>query len=96
MTNLPDARRQELIERVSRMLRAWNLREPAIVLFTMHAPLAFLASQFMLAAQPFVGVLTGDEFARDFALLLEDPQNIEQLVTRLEAPNASGDVIGRI
>ena len=96
MTTLPDARRQELIERVSEMLRAWHLREPAIVLLTMHAPLAFLGSQFMLAAQPFVGVFTGDQFAHDLALLLEDPQNIEQLVTRLEASKPSGDVVGHI
>jgi len=88
MSTLPDARRQELIERVSSQLRVWGLREPAIVLLTMHAPLAFLGSQIMLAAEPFVGVFTGDEFIHDFALLIEDSQNIEQLVTALEATQA--------
>lgn len=84
MIALPDARREQLVERVSGQLCRWNMREPAIVLLAMHAPLAFLGSQFLLAAQPFVGVFTGDEFARDFALVVQDPETIEQLVKRLE------------
>lgn len=84
MPALQNARQRELIERVSAQLIAWNLREPAIVIMTMHAPLAFLGGQFLIAAQPFVGVVMGDSFARDFALLLQDPQNIEQLIARLE------------
>ncbi len=84
MTVVSDARRRELIERVSAQIVAWNLREPAIVFLTMHAPLAFLGSQFLIAAQPFVGIAAGDRFARDVAVLFEDPQNIEQLIARLE------------
>ena len=84
MPVLTDARQRELIERVCAQLIAWNLREPAIVFLTMHAPLAFLGSQFLIAAQPFVGMMTGDAFARDVALVLQDPHNIEQLVARLE------------
>ena len=84
MDSLDAARKQELIERVSSQLRAWNLREPAIVLLSMHAPLAFFASQLLLVAQPFLGSLTGDRLARDLALLLEDPQNVELLAARLQ------------
>jgi hypothetical protein len=88
MMALPDARRERLVERVSEQLFRWSMREPAIVLLAMHAPLAFLGSQVLLAAQPFLGVFTGDEFARDFALLVQDPESIEQLVKRLEkGPN---------
>jgi hypothetical protein len=85
MLHLSDAQRDELMDRVTAQLIQWHLREPAIVLLAMHAPLAFLGSQFLLAAQPFLGVFTGDAFARDFALLVEDPQAVEQLVARLEA-----------
>ncbi len=84
MSNLDDTRRRELIERVAAQLCRWNLREPAIFFLAMHAPLAFLGSQLVIAAQPFVGMMTGDSFARDFALLLEDPQNIELLIAQLE------------
>lgn len=80
-----DARRRELIERVSARLIAWNMHGPAIAFLTMHKPLAFLGSQFLIAAQPFVSMATGDQFARDIALVLEEPQNIEQLITQLES-----------
>lgn len=86
MPAMDDARRTALIERVAAQLVAWNLREPAIIFLTMHAPLAFLGSQFLIAAQPFVGMLTGDSFAREFAVLIEDPQNLELLIARLERP----------
>lgn len=78
------ARKRELIERVSAQIVAWNLREPALVFLTMHAPLAFFGSQFLIAAQPFLGILGENSFARDFALLLEDPQTVQELITRLE------------
>lgn len=84
MDALSDARRAELIDRLSAQLDAWNLREPAIVFLTMHSPLAFLGSQFLFAAQPFLGVFIGDGAARELAELIQDPQNIELLVTRLE------------
>ena len=84
MPILQDARRQELVDRVCGQLVAWNLREPAVVFLSMHAPLAFLGSQLLIAAQPFLGIVTGDEFARDFAVLLEDPESLDLLITRLE------------
>ena len=82
--SLTCARRDELIENMAFRLRAWQLREPAIVLLALHAPLAFLGSQFLLAAEPLLGVLGRDRLAQDLALLLQDPQNIELLLTRLE------------
>ncbi len=92
MDALSDARRAELIDRLSAQLDAWNLREPAIVFLTMHSPLAFLASQFLLAAQPFLGVFIGEGAARELAELIQDPQNIELLVTRLEESTRTSTV----
>jgi hypothetical protein len=43
----------------------------------------------MLAAQPFLALVTGDAFARDIALLLQEPENIELLVTRLQEPHTA-------
>lgn len=85
MSALQMARRQELMERVSAQLHAWNLREPAIVFLTMHAPLAFFGSQVLLMAQPFLGMFAGDRFARDLAVFLDEPQNVQDLITYLEA-----------
>lgn len=89
MSTLHDARQEKVIELVCARLIAWNLREPAVVFLSMHAPLAFLGSQFLIAAQPFLGVFTGDEFARDMALLLDDPASVERLLNRLEQTTPS-------
>lgn len=74
----------ELIERVARRLHAWGLGAPAILFLQMHAPLSFLGSQLILAGQPFVGWLTGDRVLRELAVLLEEPENVERLIARLE------------
>ncbi len=81
---LSPARRDELIETIAKRLRAWNLNAPAILFLQLQLPLAFLGSQLLLAAQPFIGVLTGDPLARDLAFLWEEPENIERLIAQLE------------
>ncbi len=84
MDELSAARRQELIERVGTQLRAWNMREPALALLSMHLPLAVIGSQFLLFAEPFVGLVAGPRTARDLAQLFQDTQGFEQLVAQLE------------
>lgn len=86
MDELSAARRQELIDRVCAQLRAWNLREPALVLLDMHLPLAWIGSQFLLFAEPFLGMAAGERTARDLVWLFQDSQNIQQLLTQLEKP----------
>ncbi len=86
MSQLSDARRHALLAALCRQICDWHLREPAIVLLTVHAPLALLGSQLLFAAQPFLGIFTGEEVARELPLLLEDPQAIPDLVSLLENP----------
>ena len=90
MPALEDTRRQELMERVRAQLGAWNLREPAIVFLSMHAPLAFFGSQLLLVAQPFLGLVVGDRWAGDLANFLDEPQNVQDLITYLEASPPGG------
>jgi hypothetical protein len=78
------ARKEELIERVARQLHASGLSAPAILFLQMNAPLSFLGSQLLFAAEPFVGWLTGDRMMHDIAYMLEEPENIERLIARLE------------
>ncbi len=84
MMSLNPARRDELIERIVQRVDTWRLRAPAILFLQMHAPLGFLASQFLFATQPFVSFFGDDQFTRDLALLLEEPTGIERLLARLE------------
>lgn len=86
MSALARARRETLLEALAERIIAYRLREPAIVLLTMHAPLAFLGGQMLFALQPFVTTLAGDTLARELPLLLEDPTALRELIARLEHP----------
>ncbi len=85
---LTAARRDELIESIAGQVRARHLQWPAILLLEAYAPLAFLGSNLLLAAQPWVGWFTGDRLARELALLSAEPVNLERLIARLEDDSA--------
>lgn len=76
-------RREELIEGLVRRVNQWGMVAPAIFLLEAHKPLSFLASQFLLLSQPtlepFLGGVVGE-----YALLLEDRENVETILSRLE------------
>lgn len=82
--SLSPARRDELLDDVARRLSAWGLRAPAVLLLEMHSPLAFLGGQILFATRPFLGWLTGDRLFHDLAYLLEEPENVDLLISRLE------------
>lgn len=82
---LTAARRDELIDALAARVGAWRLQSPAILLLSMHLPLAFIGSQCLLAAQPFVSFFTDARSAGELALLFEEPANVERLLARLEA-----------
>ncbi len=87
---LVPARRDELVEQIAGRLRALHLSAPAILLLQMHAPLSFLGSQLLLFAQPFAGLFAADRLSRDLALFLEDQENVERLIERLEIESPPG------
>lgn len=77
---LTSTHRDALIESLARWLTDLGMVTPAIFLLEAHRPLSFLASQVLLLAQPLLG-----QRARDYAFLLEDRENIERILERLEA-----------
>jgi hypothetical protein len=58
---------------------------PAIFFLALHAPVTWLGSQFLLAAEPLVAPFVGRQLAHDLALVLEDPASVQALVRRLES-----------
>ena len=85
-TSLDPARRDELIKTIAGRLRALNLDTTAILCLQLLEPFAFLSSQLLLAAQPFIGVAAGSRLAQDLALLAEKPENLRALIAQLERP----------
>jgi hypothetical protein len=68
-----------MIGRLAGWIQARGLESPAILLFELTKPLAFLGSQAMLVLQPFTGGAL-DEWAD----LLQDPAAIDQILERLD------------
>lgn len=86
---LDSTRRDALIEDLAQKIARLGLTTPAILFLEAHKPLSFLGSQALLFSQPLLGFLLGDETARDYALLLEDQENVEQLLRSLEGRAAA-------
>ncbi|MFQ6059205.1 MAG: hypothetical protein ACE5MB_10050 [Anaerolineae bacterium] len=82
--SLTITRRDELIEGLARKIAHLGLTTPAILFLEAHKPLSFLGSQALLFSQPLLGFLLGDKEAQDYALLLEDRENVERLLRSLE------------
>jgi len=81
---LSASRRDELIERLVSQLDAWGMVAPALMFLEANKPLSFLGSQMILLSQPVLGLIWDDKLLGDYALLLEDRDNIERLLCRLE------------
>lgn len=76
-------RREELIAGLVRRVNQWGMAAPAILFLQAHKPLSFLASQFLLLSQPTLEPFLGGG-VREYALLLEDRENVETILSRLE------------
>jgi len=81
---LSASRRDELIERLVSQLDAWGMVAPALMFLEANKPLSFLGSQMILLSQPVLGLIWEDNLLRDYALLLEDRDNVERLLCHLE------------
>lgn len=84
----PDAgeeQRAALIERVARRVEAAGMSAPAIAFLESSRPLAFLGSQMLLVAQPFLSPLLSSLSSLDgWIEILEDRVSVERLERRLE------------
>lgn len=76
--------RDKLIDELARKVVSRGMETPAIMFLEMHKPVAFLASQSVLVASPFLMPLFGPEGVRKFSQLLGDRENVELLIRRIE------------
>ena len=81
---LTEARRDELIETLAGRIEGMGLATPAILMLEANKPLSFLGSQALLVLQPLLGFAVGDTATEEYAALLEDRDNVERLILRLE------------
>lgn len=75
-------RREALIERVALRLEAAGMSAPAIAFLESNRPLAFVGSQMLLVAQPFLSPFLSS--LDGWIEILEDRGSVERLARRLE------------
>lgn len=74
----------ELLEAVAKRVVGMRLAVPAVFFLESTKPLSFLGSQLLIFLQPFVqAFLTVKSYER-FSHLMEDRDNVEKLIQRME------------
>ena len=80
-----EGRRDALITELATAIERRRLTTPAILLLEANRPFSFIASQLLLVAEPILGLLFDAHRTHEFALLLENRDNVELLLERVEA-----------
>jgi hypothetical protein len=83
MHPLEPHRRDQLIEQWAQAAVRSGLGSLAVFLLEAHRPLAPLGSQVLLGVQPTLALLCRID-ATEVAAFLDDPENVERLMRRIE------------
>ncbi len=76
---------EQLIAQIAATVDRWGMKTPAILLLEAHRPFSFILSQVLLAAEPLLGLMLSPDRSRRFAMFLENGDNVELLLRRLES-----------
>ena len=78
------AEEQELLERLAQAVVKFHMTVPAILFLEMSKPLSFVGNQLLVFFKPMAGVVFNDHEYNKAIKLLEDRENIERLIRRIE------------
>ena len=84
MDELAPDERDRLIDELAQKIVRRGMETPSIMFLEMHKPVAFLASQTMLVASPFLTPMFGPEGVRKYSQLFGNSENVELLIRRIE------------
>jgi hypothetical protein len=79
--------KQRLVSQVADLLEDRGLSATALFGLEAGRPLAFLVGQLMYVLQPVMGLVMPRERLAQFAIILEDPEAINQLIGHLSDRN---------
>ncbi len=77
------ARKNEVIEKLARAIRARRLESPAVLFLELNRPIGFLMSQATLFARPFLSFFLPPNEVEAAAEVLADRDAFDQLLHRL-------------
>jgi len=75
---------EELLDAVAKRVVGMRLAVPAVFFLESTKPLSFLGSQLLIFLQPFVQAFLTIRSYERFSHLMEDRENVERLIQRME------------
>jgi hypothetical protein len=81
--DLPEQRRDALIEWTAQQARRFGLITPTYIFAEMNRPLMFVYSQFVHFLSPFADTFLGGR-AQEVGYLMQDTKNLDRFLARLE------------
>ncbi len=79
-----EERKLDIMNKITDRIVRHGLVTPAIFFFQMGKPLAFIGSQSVFMASPFLGAIFDEQLIEDFGHVMSDRENVEVLLTMLE------------
>jgi len=77
-------RQAELVNQIAERIRVWGATGLVSALLDAARPIAFIGGQMLWVAQPALSVFMDGEQVAEYARLLERPEALDLLRTRLE------------
>jgi hypothetical protein len=93
-----DARRQaqrEIMDRLAGKIVERRLASPAVLFLESIKPLSFLGNQALIFFQPIVQSIVNFKSYDEIAGILEDRENLEYLLTKIEALEGAQSALAR-
>lgn len=85
--DVSDEDRERILKRVAAEIVSRRLTAPAIFFLESCGPLSFVGSQAMIVMEPFIHAIFNLPDYRKFALVMERRENVNRLITMIEAAN---------
>jgi hypothetical protein len=79
-----EERKLQIMNMITDRIVRHGLVTPAIFFFQMGKPLAFIGSQSVFMASPFLGAIFDERLIEDFGHVMSDRENVELLLVMLE------------
>jgi hypothetical protein len=84
---LPEER-DRMLQRAAEAVVRRRLEGPAVLVLELHRPFTYLGSQALVLFTPLLGAAVGVETLQKLAKLLEDRENLDRLIDRIETLSA--------
>ena len=81
--------RDDIIDKIAAEVTKRGMTVPAVLFLEMHKPLGFLAGQSLIVGAGFIAPLVGPKNLQHWAKLIENPDDVERLIRRIETLRTS-------